>query len=115
METAASSVVLAHAGEGSTVALIAIPVLVVVVFCLACGVTYRRVLLAALASVPLAGCAGASCGDLPALRAERDEARAAYGRLIAEPAPAEVTEQADADVHALDRRVFDVEQACEGR
>ena len=82
----------------------------------ACGVTYRRVLLVALAIVPLTGCAGASCGDLPALRAERDEARAAYGRLIAaEPAPAEVTEQADADVHALDRRVFDVEQACEGR
>ena len=78
--------------------------------------TYGRVLLVALAIVPLTGCAGASCGDLPALRAERDEARAAYGRLIAaEPAPAEVTEQADADVHALDRQVFDVEQACERR
>ena len=82
----------------------------------ACGVTYRRVLLVALAIAPLTGCAGASCGDLPALRAERDQARAAYGRLIAaEPAPAEVTERADADVHALDRQVFDVEQACEGR
>ena len=78
--------------------------------------TYRRVLLAALAIVPLAGCAGSPCGDLPALRAERDEARAAYGRLIAVgPAPAEVTGQADANVHALDRRVFDVEQACQGR
>ena len=78
--------------------------------------TYGRVLLVALAIVPLTGCAGSSCGDLPALRAERDEARATYGRLIAaEPAPAEVTEQADADVHALDRQVFDVEQACEGR
>ena len=78
--------------------------------------TYRRVLLVALAIAPLTGCAGAPCADLPALRAERDEARAAYGRLIAaEPAPAKVTERADADVHALDRRVFDVEQACEGR
>jgi hypothetical protein len=69
-----------------------------------------------LVAVLLGGCAGQPCGDLAGLRAERDEARAAYARLV-EPgsAASELTAKADEDLHALDRRVFDLEQSCAGR
>lgn len=81
------------------------------------AVNVRRLLLALLAVAPLiTGCAGRSCADLPALRAERDQARTGYGQLTAPgTAPPEITEQADADVHMLDRRVYDTEQACRDR
>jgi len=73
-------------------------------------------LAALLVAAFLAGCAGRPCGDLSALRTERDAARAAYTRLV-EPGTAspEVTEQADTDLHALERRVYDLEQSCKGR
>ena len=80
-------------------------------------VNLRPLLIALLAAAPLiTGCAGRSCDDLPALRAERDQARAGYGQLTAPgTAPPEITEQADADVHVLDRQVYDTEQACRDR
>jgi hypothetical protein len=70
----------------------------------------------ALPAVLLAGCSGQSCEDLPALHAERDEARAAYLELArsATVSPDE-TEEADGALHALERRVYDIEQGCEGR
>ena len=77
----------------------------------------RDALLVLLLAVPLlAGCAGRSCDDLPALRADRDAARTAFTRLV-EPgtAPPEVLVKADDDLHALDRRVFDLEQSCQER
>jgi hypothetical protein len=74
-------------------------------------VTWRVVLAAALlAAAP--GCAGRSCDDLPSLRAERDRAREAYLALARSDASPAQTEQADADLHALERRVHDVEQDC---
>jgi hypothetical protein len=64
----------------------------------------------------LSGCSGQSCEELPALRAERDEARADYLELATPgTAPADETEEADSALHALERRVYDVEQGCEGR
>ena len=59
---------------------------------------------------------GQPCEDLPALRAERDEARADYLQLVrsATVSPDE-TEEADGELHALERRVYDLEQGCEGR
>jgi hypothetical protein len=76
-----------------------------------------RALLAALTALPLlVGCAGTSCEDLPALRAERDAARQDYAVLTAPgTAPPEVTGPADEDLHALERRVHDAEQRCEDR
>ena len=77
----------------------------------------RLPFLALLLVAPLLGaCSGRPCGDLPALTAERDAARAAYARLV-EPgtAPPEVTAEADDDVHVLDRRVYELEQACRDR
>lgn len=59
------------------------------------------------------GCAGTSCQRLGALQAERDEARAQYLELVGSgTATAEQTSAADADVHNLDRRAFDLEQDC---
>lgn len=85
------------------------------------GSQYRRVvpallMLAALVLVPLlAGCAGRSCDELPALRAERDAARQDYADLVsAGTAPPEVTAPADEELHEVERTVFDAEQACGG-
>ena len=70
-----------------------------------------RSLLAALAAVLLSGCSGSSCGELPGLRAERDEQRQAYLELARSATP-EQTEQADEELHALERQVYDLEQSC---
>ncbi len=71
-----------------------------------------RVLLAAAALAVLPGCAGRSCDDLAALQDERDRAREAYLALARSGASTTETERADADLHALERRVHDVEQEC---
>ncbi len=72
----------------------------------------QRLLVLGLAVPLVAGCAGRSCGDLPELRAERDAARKAYVELTAGSAAAYVTEQADEELHALEGRVYDLEQSC---
>ena len=72
-----------------------------------------RLLLPALL---LTGCGGTPCDALPALQAERDAARQAYAELVAPgTASGEVTERADEELHALERRAYDVEQECAGR
>jgi hypothetical protein len=67
-----------------------------------------------LAVLALPACSGQDCDELAALRAERDEARAAYARDLPSLDPEESAERDDA-VHALDARVFDAEQQCEQR
>ena len=75
----------------------------------------RAVLLALLGSL-LTGCGDSACEDLPRMQAEREAARAAYLELARSgSATADETAQADDDLHALERRVYDVEQQCEGR
>ncbi len=70
---------------------------------------------AVLVGVPLlAGCAGSSCDDLPALRAERDAARQDYLELSSGGAGDKVTAAADEELHALDARVYDLERSCQG-
>ena len=73
----------------------------------------RALLLAAVLLVP--GCAGRPCGELPAQLAERDEARRAYVELVRSGAPVDVTERADADLHALERRGGEFERGCASR
>jgi hypothetical protein len=76
----------------------------------------RCLLVAAVAFPLLVGCAGTPCADLPGLRAERDVARADYAALTADgTAPPEVTGPADEELHAIERRVADAEQRCDGR
>ena len=72
----------------------------------------QRLLVLGLAVPLVAGCAGGACGDLPALRAERDAARQAYVELTAGSAAANVTERADEELHALEGRVYDLERSC---
>jgi hypothetical protein len=68
----------------------------------------------ALAAVLLSGCAGNTCDDLPALRAERDQARADYLELVQSgQASPEETGDADDELHRVERQVFDLEQSCE--
>lgn len=79
---------------------------------------HSKHLLRALVAVGLAAnltaCTGSSCDDLPALTAERDAARDAYAELIASgAATTQQTEEGDARTHALDRRVYDLEQSCQ--
>jgi len=70
----------------------------------------------ALAAVLLTGCAGQRCEALPTMRADRDAARAAYLELAtSRTATTSQTERADAVLHALERRVHDLEQGCGGR
>ena len=75
-----------------------------------------RVLLPLLLGSLLTGCGDGSCDDLPRMQAEREAARAAYLELARSGTvgPAE-TAQADDDLHALERRVYDVEQQCRTR
>ena len=74
-----------------------------------------RHLLPALALVPLlAGCSGQSCDGLDALRAERDAARQDYQELVGPGTVSpERAEEADDALHALERRVYDLEQSCD--
>ena len=69
-------------------------------------------LVAALAGSSIAGCSGTSCDDLDALRAEREQRRAAYLALAASSASPEETGAADAELHAFERRVYDLENSC---
>lgn len=59
----------------------------------------------------LAGC-GQSCDDLGELRVARDAQRSQYLVLAASGASPAETERADERLHALERRVFDLERAC---
>ena len=74
-----------------------------------------RLLLTALLLLPLlTACAGQPCDELAALQAERDERRQQYADLVAPgTAPGDVTAQADEELHAFERRVYDLEQQCE--
>ena len=79
-------------------------------------VARRAVPAAALAAFVSAGCSGQPCGELPALLAKRDAARAAYLDLAqSATATPDETEEADAELHALDRRLDEIEQDCRGR
>lgn len=74
-----------------------------------------RCLLAAAVLALLPACSGASCGELPGLRAQRDAARQAYTALVRSgTATPQDTERADTDLHAVERRVYDLEQSCGG-
>lgn len=76
----------------------------------------RLLLVPPLVAGLLAGCSGTPCGALPALQAERQQERAAYAELVRPgTAPADVTERADEELHALERRVYDIEQECASR
>ena len=72
----------------------------------------RRLLAGALLLALTSGCAGSSCDELPALQAEREAERAAYLELARSGAPGDVTAEADDRLHALERRVHDLEQRC---
>lgn len=72
----------------------------------------RIAALAAVTTSLLTGCSGTDCDELPALRAERDAARVAYQELTSGAATEEQTTAADEELHALDARVFDLEQSC---
>ena len=75
----------------------------------------RLLVLVSVAAALLTGCAGRSCDELPALTAERDAARQDYLALARPGAsPAEVTEPADAELHAIERQVLELEQRCAG-
>ena len=75
-----------------------------------------RMLLPLLVALVLAGCGDSACDDLARMQAERDAARAAYLELARSGgATAADTERADEELHALERRVYDVEQQCETR
>jgi hypothetical protein len=64
----------------------------------------------------LPACGDGACGDLPRMQAERETARADYLELARSgTASAEETGKADDALHALERKVYDVEQQCEGR
>lgn len=70
-------------------------------------------MIAGLAAALLTGCSGTDCDELPALRAERDAARADYQELTSSgSATEEQTTAADEELHGLDARVFDLEQSC---
>ena len=75
-----------------------------------------RLLPLVLLLLPLAGCGDGTCDDLARMQAERETARAAYLELARSgTATAEETGRADEELHALERKVYDVEQQCEGR
>lgn len=68
----------------------------------------------ALATVLLPGCSGTDCDELDGLRAERDAARVAYQELTSSGnATEQQTTEADEELHALDARVYDLEQSCD--
>lgn len=71
-------------------------------------------MLAAVAvAAAVSGCSGASCDELPRLRAERDSAREDFLQLgRSGAATLEESAAADDAVHELDRTVFDLEQSC---
>lgn len=73
----------------------------------------RLLVLASVAAALLTGCAGRSCDELPGLTADRDAARRDY-LALARPgvSPVEVTEPADAELHEMERQVYDLEQRC---
>ena len=68
----------------------------------------------ALATVLLPGCSGTDCDELDGLRTERDAARVAYQELTSSGTATEAeTTEADEELHALDARVYDLEQSCD--
>ena len=78
----------------------------------------RTALLVASVAVVLSattGCSGSDCDELPALQAEREERRAAYLELVRRGADDEETSRADEELHAFERRVYELEQSCEAR
>lgn len=76
-------------------------------------VLLRIAALAAVTTALLTGCSGTDCDELPELLAERDAARAAYQDLTSSGSATEAqTTAADAELHALDARVYDLEQSC---
>lgn len=79
------------------------------------GRRVTSVLGAVLALAALTSCSGVSCDELPGLQAEREQRREAYLKLAATDAPPEETGRADEELHAFERRVYDIEQSCAGR
>ena len=75
------------------------------------------VLVLLVAAVSLsAGCSGRSCDELAGLQAERTAQRAAYLELAQSgTASPDETTRADAELHAFEQRVLEVEQDCAGR
>lgn len=78
----------------------------------------RRLALSLLAAVSVTGCsAGQDCGDLAAVTAERDVARADWREIAdaeqAGQATHEDLSQAHDRMHALDIETYDLEQSCE--
>lgn len=74
--------------------------------------TGRHLLPLAVVVVALTGCAGSSCGELPARQAERAEMRQDYRELLERGGTPEQTAEADDALHAFEREVFDLEQQC---
>lgn len=73
-----------------------------------------RTALVVLVATVLVGCSGTDCDELVGLRAERDAARTAYQELTSSGTATEAqTTTADEDLHALDARVYDLEQSCD--
>lgn len=71
-----------------------------------------RLALASAAVLLLAGCSDSSCDELPGLVQERDGLRAAYAQVAAEQGDGEEVDAAHDRMHAVEERVFDLEQAC---
>jgi hypothetical protein len=76
-------------------------------------VVLSRLLAAAAAVLALSGCAGTSCDALAGLRAERDALRTDYLALARSGATGAESEAADGRLHALERRVYDLERDCD--
>jgi hypothetical protein len=73
----------------------------------------RVVAAAGLLPALLTGCAGTDCDQLAGLTEQRNAARAAYQELTSAGTATEAeTTQADAELHALDARVYDLELSC---
>ena len=80
-------------------------------------VTPRRLLAPLLVAMLLSGCSSdPACGDLAALTAERDEARASFAevtkRIEAGSASEDELDAAHDVMHDLDTRVHDLAEAC---
>ena len=73
-----------------------------------------RLALALVVAGVVSGCSGQSCDGLAGMQAERDRLRAAYTDLASGgTAPADEVDAAHDELHAYEKRVYDVEQECD--